>query len=80
MAIGRITGASFVFVTFKSKAAKESLPTPFVAVITMFAVPPTSSFVGIPLRRPLRVLNVAHDGLFVMLHEVISPLVAFISA
>ena len=74
------TGASFVFVTVMLNAVKFTSPISFDAVIIIFASVPTLSFSGVPFNNPFTVLKVAQVGLFVILQEVISPLVVFVSA
>jgi hypothetical protein len=39
----------------------------------MFEYVPTCAAVGVPARRPLEVLKVAHDGVLVMLKVSLSP-------
>jgi hypothetical protein len=52
--------------TVMAKAGSEALPDPSLTLITMPEVVPTFAAVGVPLRRPDAVLNVAHDGWPVM--------------
>jgi hypothetical protein len=58
-------GAEF---TAMENGVIDVLVLPSLTVMVTFAVVPTLELVGVPLRLPFCVLNVAHDGLFVMLN------------
>jgi hypothetical protein len=55
------------------KAGSDVLAMPSLTLITMFAYDPACEDVGVPLRRPFEVLNVAQPGLFAMLKASVSP-------
>ena len=60
-------------VTVIENAASEALAVPSLTLITMFEYAPACAAVGVPDRRPVVVLNVAHDGRFWMLYVSVSP-------
>ena len=62
-----IVGRSFVFeaaLTRMLNAGSDALSRPSLTLITMLLNVPTCALVGVPLRRPVEVLNVAQLGRF----------------
>ena len=55
------------------KAANEVVVFPSLTLITMLLNVPTLLAVGVPCSRPVVVLNVAHDGAFVIENVNVSP-------
>ena len=71
-----MTGARFVAVapvTLIEKLAKLADRRPSDAVMTMPEVVPTCEVLGVPLKRPVVLLKLAHVGLFVMENARVSP-------
>lgn len=60
-------------VTVIEKADKAALVLPSLTRIKMLLNLPTLEFVGVPDKRPVDVLNAAHEGLFEMLNVSLSP-------
>jgi hypothetical protein len=50
--------------TVIANVGNETLALPSLTEMTMFAYEPTCALVGVPVRAPVDVLKVAHDGLF----------------
>ena len=75
--VPEITGARFVVVaavTRSENAAKLADFLPSDAVMTMPGVVPTCELLGVPLKRPVVLLKLAHVGLFVIVKASVSPL------
>lgn len=74
--VPEMTGARFVVVaalTVIENAAKLADRLPSDAVMTMPEVVPTCELLGVPLKRPVVLLKLAHVGLFVMENASVSP-------
>lgn len=57
-------GGAAAAVTWILKAGSEADTLPLLTLIAMLAKVPTFALEGVPLRVPVEVLNVAHDGRF----------------
>ena len=69
-----IVGARFgCEVTLMLNAANAAVARPSLTLITMFEYVPTFVVAGVPLKRPVVVLNAAHVGRFTMLYVNVSP-------
>jgi hypothetical protein len=71
--VPEIVGARFACDTTIENAASDALALPSLTLIVMFAAVPTFAEAGVPVNCPVVVLNVSHDGLFVMLNVKVVP-------
>ena len=67
-----MVGGEFTAVTSMVNAARLSVSSPSVTVMTIFPYCPASALPGVPLNLPVVVLNEAQAGLFEMLNEIVS--------
>lgn len=63
-----------ISLTLMLKAGKDTVVRPSLTRITIFEYDPTCALVGVPARRPVEVLKLAHDGGLEMLKVSRSPL------
>ena len=61
-----IVGAWLVDVTAIEKVGSDADDVPSLTVILIFEYVPTCAVVGIPVRLPVELLKLAHDGLLVI--------------
>ena len=71
--VPEIVGAAFSAVTVIEKDGNDLVELPSLTRIMMPDVVPTFAAAGVPLSRPVVVLNVAQAGLFWMLNVSLSP-------
>ena len=74
--VPEITGAPFagaVLLTVIENAGNCAVSLPSLTLIAMLLVVPTLLTVGVPCNRPVVVLNVAHDGRFVIANVNVLP-------
>jgi hypothetical protein len=67
---GRFAGTPCTVI---ANAGSEALDRPSLTLITMFWYEPTCALVGVPLKRPVALLNVVHAGALVTLNVRVSP-------
>ena len=61
-----MVGAALAATTVIAKAGSDVFAAPSVTEMTMFDVVPTLPAAGVPFRRPVDVLKLAHDGLLLI--------------
>ena len=66
--------AAGVAVTTMEKAAREALCVPSLTDMVMLESVPASELAGMPVRAPVVLLNVAHEGLLVIVKVSVAPL------
>ena len=68
--VGALVGASCTWI---ENAGSATLAVPSFTEITMFEYVPTFAAAGVPLRRPVHVLKLAHDGRLEIAKRSLSP-------